>query len=234
MNQHINNSSVTLVARQEEWNKVAGDLEAENLKLASYDNTLVPLLGDLKDKKILDYGAGPGILALGLQRLGADAKVWDINPELVNKSAEKIGDDNVYRNIEDVPRHYFDAIICNLVLCIVPEDEVRRILTDLKEMLNDTGHVYIGFCNPRIYDVHESQLDLRFQTGDAYEMNHEYKKVKKEGGYEIIETHRPVEWYVKEYEAAGLELVETFFTPEYELNGVKIKDFVIFKLGLKK
>jgi hypothetical protein len=32
------------------------------------------------------------------------------------------------------------------------------------------------------------------------------------------------------YKDAGLTLVETFFTPEYELKGRKIKDFIIFKL----
>ena len=44
-----------LVAEQKEWNKVSKELEAENLKLAYYDDTLVPLLGDVKGKKILDY-----------------------------------------------------------------------------------------------------------------------------------------------------------------------------------
>ncbi len=224
------NDNVTLVARQEEWDKVATDLEAENLKLASYDNTLVPMLGDLTGKKILDYGGGPGVLALGLQRLGGDVKEWDISPEMLEKAAQKIGTENIYKTLEDIPKNSFDIIICNLVLCIVPEEEVRTILNTIKGLLNDSGFVYIGFCNPRIFDVKESQLDLRFQTGEPYEKNHEYKKVKKEGGYEIIETHRPIEWYEKTYEESGLELVDTVFTPEYELNGEKIKDFIIFKL----
>lgn len=220
----------TLVARQEEWNKVAGDLEAENLKLASYDNILVPLLGDLSGKQILDYGAGPGVLALGLQRLGGAVKVWDINAEMREKAAQKIGEENVYNAYEDMPQHHFDIIICNLVLCIVPEAEVRNILKNIRELLTDSGFVYIGFCNPRIYNVKESQLDFRFQTGDSYDKNHDYKKIKKEGGYEIIETHRPIEWYERTYAECGLELVDTQFTPEYELNGVKIKDFIIHKL----
>ena len=39
---------------QDKWSLVANELKAENLKLASYDNTLIPLLGDIKGKKILD------------------------------------------------------------------------------------------------------------------------------------------------------------------------------------
>lgn len=78
--------------------------------------------------------------------------------------------------------------------------------------------------------MQESQLDFRFPTGAGYEENHQYKKIKKEGEYEIIEDHRPVEWYEKIYKDAGLQLADEVYTPEYELNGQVIKDFIIFKL----
>lgn len=219
-----------LVADQKEWSIVAKELEGENLKLASYDNTLMSAIGDIKGKKVLDYGAGPGVLALGLQKMGADVKVWDINNEMREKSGAKIGSQNIYTDFSEVPQDFFDIVICNLVLCIVPETEVRNILNNIKSILNETGLVYIGFCNPKIFTVPESNLDLRFSTGNAYEDNHDYKKVKKEGGYEIIETHRPIEWYEQLYGEAGLKLVDAIFTPEYELKGNKIQDFVIFKL----
>lgn len=224
------NDKDILVAHQQEWNKVLQELDSENLKLASYDSTLVPLLGNVKDKKICDYGAGPGVLALGLSRLGADVKVWDINADMREKAAQKIGSENVYQKLEDIPSGYFDFIICNLVLCIVPEYEVRTIVKNIAAMLNEKGQVFIGFCNPRIFQVTESQLDLRFPEGKKYEENHEYKKIKKEGGYQIIESHRPIEWYKEVYRDAGLKLVKEHFTPEYELKGNKIKDFIIFQL----
>lgn len=223
-------NSKKLVADQKEWSVVAKELEGENLKLASYDNTLMSATGDIKDKKVLDYGAGPGVLALGLQKMGADVKVWDIGNEMREKAGAKIGVENIYNDISEIPQNFFDIIICNLVLCIVPEDEVKSILKNIKNFLNNTGSVYIGFCNPKIFTAAESNLDFRFPTGNKYEDNHDYKKIKKEGGYEIIETHRPIEWYEKVYAEADLKLVDTFFTPEYELKGNKINDFIIFKL----
>lgn len=219
-----------LVADQKEWSVVAKELESENLKLASYDNTLMSVMGDVTGKKVLDYGAGPGVLALGLQKMGADVHVWDINSEMREKAGSKIGSEKVHTDISQVPKDFFDVIICNLVLCIVPEAEARSIVANIKAFLNNNGSAYIGFCNPKIFNVPESNLDLRFPTGNKYEENHDYKKVKKEGGYEIIETHRPIEWYEGAYVEAGLKLVDTFFTPEYELKGNKIKDFIIFKL----
>ena len=126
-----------LVADQKEWSVVAKELEAENLKLASYDNTLMSAIGDIKDKKVLDYGAGPGVLALGLQKMGADVKVWDIGNEMREKAGAKIGVDNIYNDISEVPQNFFDIIICNLVLCIVPEDEVKNILNNIKDFLKN-------------------------------------------------------------------------------------------------
>lgn len=219
-----------IVARQEEWNKVLQDLDSENLKLMSYDNTLVPLLGDVRDKNILDYGAGPGVLALALSRHGADVKVWDINPDMREKAAKKIGKENVYASLEEIHRNAFDFLICNLVLCIVPEHEVRNIVKNIASLLNESGNVFIGFCNPKIFNVPESNLDLRYPTGNSYEENHDYKKIKKEGGYQIIESHRPIEWYEHLYADSGLKMIKEYFTPAYELKGHTIRDFIIFQL----
>lgn len=224
-------NSKKLIADQKAWSEVAKELESENLKLASYDNTLVSVIGDVRGKKVLDYGAGPGVFALGLYKMGADVKAWDINREMREKAGAKIGSEKIYNELSRIPQSFFDIIICNLVLCIVPEAEVRNIVGNIKNLLNESGSAYIGFCNPKIFQVAESNLDFRFPTGHTYEENHNYKKIKKEGGYEIVEIHRPIEWYESVYAEACLKLMGIYFTPEYELRGNKIKDFIIFELN---
>ncbi len=223
-------SNTKLVSRQEEWDKVTNELEAEELKLAYYDKTLVEKLGDVRNKNILDYGSGPGVLALALSKLGAKVKTFDINTEFNKSAATKIGLENVYHQVTEIPDNHFNFVIANLLLCIVSEDEVRRILRNILRSLHDDGRAFIGFCNPKIYNVEESNIDFRFPTGARYEENHDYKKVKKEGGYEIIESHRPIEWYFDEFTDAGFVVEDTVYTPEYSLNGMKIEDFVIISL----
>ena len=223
-------SNRILISGQGQWSRVLKELESEKIKLAYYDNTLIPLLGNLKNKKVLDYGSGPGVLATAIKARGADVRIFDISPEMRMRAGERIGHENVYKKIDEVPQDYFDFIICNLVLCIVPEEEVKRIVSNIKSFLNKKGFVFIGFCNPLIFDVPESKIDFRMLTKYKYEDNHNYKKIKKEGNYEIIESHRPIEWYTKIYDDMGFSVVNTIFTPEYELKGRKIKDFVIFKL----
>ena len=220
-----------VIADQTQWHKVAKELEGENIKLMSYDKTLFAELGDVRGKNILDYGAGPGVLASVLKRLGANVKAYDINAEMREKSAEKIGIENVYERLEDIPKDPFDVVICNLVLCIVPEQEAKNILSVLKSVVNPSGQVYIGFCNPKIHNVPESQLDFRFYSGKTYSENHSYRKIKKEGIYEIMENHRPVEWYARAFHEAGLVLLDIILTPQYQIRNDIIHDFIIFKLA---
>jgi len=219
-----------LIKDQDKWAEVSKELQAEKIKLAFYDNTIIPLLGDLNEKKVLDYGGGPGVLLTALKKLGAEVKEYDISEDFRKQAAEKIGAENIYHTVDDIPSDYFDFVICNLVLCIVDEDEVKRIVSNIKKALNKNGVAYIGFCNPKLLDVPETNVDLRPTPEHAYEENHSYMKTKKEGEYKIVENHRPIEWYENIYKEAGLTLEDTIFTPEYELKGRKIKDFIIFKL----
>ena len=224
------NERRTLVSAETAWNKVVKELKSEKIKLAFYDDTVIPLLGDLKNKKVLDYGGGPGVLASALKKLGADVKEYDVSEDMRSQAAKKLGAENIYHSVEEIPKGQFDFVICNLVLCIVSEDEVRRIVENIKGALNQQGLAFIGFCNPKLLDVPETNLDFRPTPKHEYEQNHSYMKTKKEGRYEIIENHRPIAWYENVYSEAALVHVDTIFTPGYELKGKKIEDFIIFKL----
>lgn len=219
------------VQNQEQWARVLQELDAEADKLTSYDHTMIPLFGDLEGAVVLDYGSGPGVLASMLQQAGAAVQVFDISSQMLDTAADKIGEQNVIRDSVQIPSSTFDIVVCNLVLCIVEQDEVHRILRNLQQAVHPDGRIFIGFCNPRIFQVKESQLDQREPTGDRYEQPHLYWKVKKEGGYRIVEMHRPISWYQSAFTTVGLRLLATHFTPQYELKGETIQDFVIFELS---
>ena len=178
----------------------------------------------------MDYGCGPGVLASALSRGGADIQIYDISPDMRHLAGEKIGHDRVYNSIGEIPRDHFDCVICNLVLCIVGDEVVSEIVRNLGDMASKEGTIYTGFCNPKIFNVEESQLDLREPTGQGYGENHQYRKIKKEGGYQIFEEHRPLEWYEEAFTNSGLVVLQKHFTPEYELKGNYIEDFVIFEM----
>lgn len=220
----------TRIDNEEAWGRVAAELAAESIKPAVYDHPLIELAGPVAGKNVLDYGAGPGILARALQLLGANTKAYDIAGEMCIAAGKKIGRENVHNNLWWAPHAGFDLVVCNLVLCIVPEDDVETILRNIRTLLAPGSKALIGFCNPLIWNVAESQLDLRHHTGCSYHVNHEFMKTKKEGNYQIKEIHRPIEWYTRAFEATRLKLEGIHFTPEYEYSGRRLNDFVIFEL----
>lgn len=229
-----------IISKQNEWSKVAEELAAEDIKLASYDGTLLEILGNVEGKRLMDYGCGPGVLASVLLRGGGNVWTYDISEEMRHLSGEKIGHENIHSRVEDIHEGFYDGVICNLVMCIVDEDEVANISRNICAALKDNeSRTYVGFCNPLIYNVAESQLDLRpeikleerMKKSQRYEDNHSYMKTKKEGGYQIVENHRPIEWYESVFAKAGLKVVKKHFTQEYELNSKKIQDFIIFELA---
>jgi len=219
-----------LISRPSEWADVAPELDNEEVKLASYDQTLLNLLGQIEGQRILDYGCGPGVLASVLDRRKAEVRAYDISPDMRQRTAEKIGPDHVYAKRNDIPQNSFDSVICNLVLCIVEEETVLNIARDVKDAVHNGGNIYAGLCNPLIFQIPESQLDFRYPTGKGYGDNHRYQKTKKEGGYQIMEEHRPIEWYEQSFQESGLVVVKKHFTPEYLLKERKIRDFVIFEM----
>ncbi|MDD9953328.1 MAG: methyltransferase domain-containing protein [Candidatus Woesearchaeota archaeon] len=219
------------IANHSQWGRVAAELAAEDLKLASYDRPLLELLGDVSGRRMLDYGAGPGVLATALRRGGAQVRTHDISPEMNRLAGEQIGHENVYHTPDEIPQQYFDDVICNLVLCIIPDEDVPVVVQQLRRVTREEGTIYNGFCNPMIFDVPESQIDFRKQTGHTYCENHQYAKTKKEGGYEILEEHRPLEWYQRMFQDGGLTVRAQHFTPQYTLHKKNIQDFVIFELG---
>lgn len=214
------------------WDKVYKDLENEVLKTSTYDDFIIKLMGDLKDKKILDYGSGPGVMAKALHDHGAIVDVYDINEKILKMAAKRVNSQRIIYNKEKITENYYDFVLCNLVVCIVDHDEVLDIAIDIRNALNaKSGIAFIGFCNPLIYQFHETNLDIRHSGNMQYNKNHMYLKEKKEGNYVIPEMHRPIHWYDQIFEKSGLKIIKKIFTPSYDVNGDEINDFIIYKLG---
>jgi SAM-dependent methyltransferase len=221
------------VINQKDWDLVLKELEGEKIKLMSYDNTIIGNLGGIKGTRILDYGAGPGIVAGVLKKLGAEVKVFEVNDKILDAAGKRIGRENVFNDVKLLPQNYFDYIICNLVLCIVDEKEVKYIMQTICKLISHDGLAFFGFCNPLIFETRESHIDFRCPTGEPYEKNHTYKKIKKEGDYEIQELHRPIGWYETQLVKSGFSISNILFTPEYDYKGNRINDFIIFKCHRK-
>lgn len=121
------------------YNLAASDYDKKEKFLDSFEkNLLLPMLGDIRCKKILDVGAGTGRLSLRLAEKGADVVALDISEkmlaELINKN-KKIN--IVVGNAEQLPfeDNYFDAVAAAFLIVHLKDpriffDEVYRVLKD--------------------------------------------------------------------------------------------------------
>lgn len=101
-------------------------------------NKLLPMLGDVSDKKVLDIGAGTGRLAVYLQNRGADVTALDVSEkmlEIVKRKNKKVK--TVIGNAESLPfdDNYFDIAVAAFLIVHLKDpakffDEVYRVLKD--------------------------------------------------------------------------------------------------------
>ncbi|GHU78440.1 methyltransferase UbiE [Bacteroidia bacterium] len=219
-----------IVIEKDDWHEVYEALEGEVIKTSVYDDFIINLMGDVSGKKVLDYGCGPGIIGKALEKQDAEVDVYDINKRILKIARKRVPEKNIIYDTNSIGKNIYDFVLCNLVLCIVEDGQVSEILHHIFDALKQKGVVFIGFCNPKIFKVRETNLDLRHFTGNRYKDNHGYLKEKKEGGYFILEKHRPIEWYNDTFIKAGFRIEKKLFTSPYIFKGRQIKDFVIFKL----
>lgn len=130
-------TSVKLLGSVAGYSLAAQDYDKRENYLNSFEQgKLLPLLGDVTGKKVLDVGAGTGRIAVQLSKLGAAVTALDISEEMLKVLAKK--DTHiltVLHDAEDLPfdKDTFDSVVANFLVVHLknPErflDEVYRVL----------------------------------------------------------------------------------------------------------
>ena len=110
-------------------------------------------LGDLTDKKVLDYGCGVGWLTVDLLLKGAKVHSIDISPKSIEKTKErvkKLGFSNFHNATVmdclklDFPNNTFDVVAGNGILHHL--DDLDKGLNEIKRVLKNGG--YMVFYEP--------------------------------------------------------------------------------------
>jgi len=189
------------------------------------------LLGDVKDKKLLDAGCGEGYLARYYAKKGAEVTAIDLSQRLIETSEQLTDDEGVeidYRvdnvcYIESVPNGEFDLILSNLVLLNVPglEDAMREFQRVLKvggTLVFSIVHPAFNFYGPGSWEMGEKDPDTKRREGlyfkvDRYFEEEEYERYwKTKQGDNFPEPisffHRTISTYLNSLSSAGFHLLE--------------------------
>lgn len=128
------------------WDALAGDYderhgdEGNDWHRLVIEPATLALLGEVRDKRVLDLGCGTGVLARRLVQSGARVLGADGSEEFLERARRRQGDATVEWAVVDALDEkslaslgVFDAVVCTMVLMDLPEIKslfrgVRRVL----------------------------------------------------------------------------------------------------------
>lgn len=128
-------------------------------------------LGPLKDKTVLDFGSGSGILSIAAAKMGAKVTAVEID-EMARESADELFSLNACRDrihqsgkLED--GNSFDFIFANILKSVLEEYS-----EELLKRLKPGGEIYLtGLLSEHsqeVFDHYQDKLqDLRLKTSDC-------------------------------------------------------------------
>ncbi|MFZ2189199.1 MAG: methyltransferase domain-containing protein [Candidatus Magasanikiibacteriota bacterium] len=134
-------SKVKILSSKQGYNLVVDYYAKKEKYWDSFEkDQVLPLLGDIKDKKILDVGAGNGRLASRLVKEGTEVTALDVSEEMLKKIDQKFNKNltkikTVIGDAECLPFEdsSFDIVIATFLIVHLKDlnlffDEVYRVL----------------------------------------------------------------------------------------------------------
>lgn len=155
---------------QNAYNEWSGTYDSdENLTRDLDQRVTMELLGNLHFDSILEIGCGTGKNTVFLARIGSVVHAVDFSQGMIEKAREKVQADNVHFSLMDVTQrwefedHFFDLIVCNLVLEHIKD--LSSVFGEAERVLQLNGYFFINELHPfRQYDGKKARFQKNEQT----------------------------------------------------------------------
>jgi SAM-dependent methyltransferase len=217
-----------------EWNKNA---EARHKQISSeidisYHKILIPtmmrLVGDIANKRVIDVGCGSGYLTAELARKGSYVLGVDPSKEMIRIAKREYGNlprlKFINRSIEDFSSHYsgtgFDIAVSNMSLITIAN--LEEALRAISSVLLPKGIFAFNITHPCFYNQYRKyQSAGTFQYHISHAQKGSFIISNDPRGLPSPTTHfhRPLQEYFRSLKAASFaidELIEPFPTPDVQ------------------
>ena len=185
------------------------------------------LLGDVRNRWLLDAGCGEGYLSRYYSERGAIVTGVDISSNLI-EVAKKLGGEIEYRvadicNLDGIPNDSFDIVLSNLVILNIPcleaaLSEFIRVLKKHGHLVFSIVHPAFNFYGPGAWQMGEKDPDTNRHKGLYFKVDHyfderEYQRYwKTQAGEKFPEQisffHRTLSTYLNTLSSVGFRLLE--------------------------
>ena len=173
----------------------------QTTKLEMLNERVIDIVAADHPQRILDFGCGRGSITRCLHEKGFEIIGYDPDMEVISKNVRE-NPDIRYVGYADILKfidrgEVFDSVICSLVLCIIPDDEIRQVLGDMRKLIDSSGYLTVVICNPFSTFVQASNSHIKHDlpVDTEYMSRFSYRKQMYETGNQKDEYHRTYSWY---------------------------------------
>lgn len=111
------------------------------------------LLPDVKGKRVLDGGCGPGLYAEALLERGAEVVAADVTPAMVEIARKRVGGNRAEFHVADFAKPLtfaedasFDVVVCPLMLDYI--EDWDPVFLEFARVLRPGGHLIYSHAHP--------------------------------------------------------------------------------------
>ena len=226
------------------WDKVAPDYirsikreKSSYLKYLIYESlfyNIFDLVGDVKNKVILDAGCGEGRLSRLLAEQGGEVDACDVSATMIKEanfteSSQPHGIKYFTHDLTDAlsGNRMYDIVVANLVLFNI--HDLDAVVSNISRVLRPNGKFIFSLLHPCFNMTKGQWYNLRyigrkggkivFDIKKSYKDNSSYKKEFLFLPGEVNFYHRPIETYFKTLSSNNL-LVSDLLEPVLKINQV--------------
>lgn len=200
--------------QKSEWNEVAEWWDKEVADIGAWhqkhdiDPVILELLGNIKNKKILEVGCGNGYFSRILAQKGANITAIDLSDKLISlaKDREKIkpyGIKYMVRdaaNLNGIKNSYFDIATASMSLMDIADaqgaiKEISRVLKKNCHFIFSVNHPV--FCDAPWIIVKKDKEKLFAKAVSRYLSSYAEKFTLWESDVQATHYHRSIETYFK-------------------------------------
>lgn len=223
------------------WDRVAEDYdslvgESGDFNHKTYINPAVlEILGNVKNKNVLDLACGQGYFSKILADKGARVTGIDISEDLISIAKEKFENPTIQflvrdgSDLEGIKDNQFEAVVCNMSFHDI--ENVGETIDEIARVIQISGKLIFSIPHPWTHlgkSIKENRdYYLRLEKYKS-ELEIPNKLYGKEG---IVSFHRPLEFYVNKLTQHKFEITNFVEICMEHSKGERIldKDYLEFK-----
>jgi glycosyltransferase involved in cell wall biosynthesis/SAM-dependent methyltransferase len=182
----------------------------EVLGVGALEDPVLLRARQLNPRNALDYGAGKGKLAAELAAFVGHVVAYDPDPAVADRlrGLAASGVQFVPSAAVAVASGPFDLVVCRRVACLLDDDELAKVLLDLRSTVASEGRVLLALCHP-VYTPHcvTAEAWPTVMEGNDPEYTFVWHKTVRSTGRTVREVHRPEHRLSRLVQRAGFAIV---------------------------